>query len=414
MNFPRFFAQRIAFRHQGSVSGWVVRLAIGTMAVCVAVMEISLSFVQGFDDAIRAKVAGFSSHIHIGNYMSAMDDELHPLRRDAEFVAQLPKAFPQIERVEPYIGKFAMLRANGDMEAIYVKGVDSAFSWRFFQNSLVAGTIPNFQNTPTEGKKTAEILISRTMADHLQLAANDEAALLFFDGEKLKRRTVRIAGIYQTGMEEFDGQILLCDIALLQGVLNWDKAEVSGFEVSCQSFPEIHTLESLAADVSVALPMEYEALPITKIYPEIFDWLGLQHQNVAFILLLMTIVAVINMVSVVLILIIERTRTIGILRAMGLTAWRTQQIFLWNAFYLVLMGVILGNILGLGLLYSQHVFGWLRVDEQTYFIREVPVAWVWSKFALINAGVIAISTVCMLLPTAIISRILPVKAIRWR
>jgi lipoprotein-releasing system permease protein len=274
--------------------------------------------------------------------------------------------------------------------------------------------VPNFQRPKTDSALVSDILISQTMANHLQLSANDNAALLFFDGEKMKRRAVHIAGIYQTGMEEFDGQIMLCDLALLQGVMGWDAAEVSGFEVSCRNFPQIPQLESLAIDISVALPMQYEALPITQIYPEIFDWLGLQHQNVTFILLLLTIVAIINMVSVVLILIIERTRTIGILRAMGLTAWRTQQIFLWNAFYLVLMGVILGNILGLGLLYSQSFFGWLRVDEQTYFIREVPVAWVWTQFAIVNLGVIGISTLCMLLPTAIISRILPVKAIRWR
>lgn len=402
MNFSRFFAQRILWKHQRAVSRLTVRLAIGSLAIAIAVMEVALSLVSGFERAVEAKVVGFVSHIHIGYYNETQDEAPPPLPRNAPiFGSALRQAFPQVTGVAPYVGKLGLLRASNSMEAVYAKGVDSAYNWPFYQQVLTEGHLP---------VADSEVLVSRFHADRLLIKAGDEASLLFFDGRNLRRRGVVVAGIYETGMEEFDSRLTLCALSLIQGVNNWTPDQVSGFEVRLNDAADPDTT---ARAMTSALPMAYEARSVRQLFPEIFDWLQLQYQNVDFVLLLMAIVAIINLTSVVLILIIERTHTIGMLRAMGLTSRRIRRIFLWNMFYLMLAGLVLGNLIGLGLLASQHYWGWLKLDQSSYFVRTAPVAWVWLKFAAVNAGMLAVCMVCMLIPVSIISRISPLRAIRF-
>ena len=408
MNFEYFFAKRITFKHQRSVSGLVVKLAVFSIALAIAVMEIALSFVQGFETKIQNKVVGFGSHIQIGNYFSMEEEEI-PIQVDTTFMKQVD-SLPQVVSISPYILKWSILqtRKSDDHPAykigLIMKGVDSTFDWSFFSSSLVEGELPDFNSK----EPSRDVLISRKQARQLALSFGDRATLFFLD-DPPRRRPVVVKGIYETGMEEFDLNIAICDMHMLQRIRRWDSDQVTGFEIN---LTDLQLLDA-TADTINEMSIKYAVYPITRLYPEIFDWLSLQHQNVDFILILMIIVAVINMTSVVLILIIERTRDIGILKALGLSNFRLQKMFVWNAFFLILIGLLFGNVLGLGLLASQDYFEWLRVDQENYFINVVPVAWVWGKFLMVNVMVIFICTLFMIIPTIIIGRISPVKAIRF-
>ncbi len=426
MNFEYFFARRIVFNNKRKVSTLVVRLAIITIALAVATMEISLSFVQGFETEIQKKVIGFGSHLQIGNFLREYDTEIKPLDLSDPILDTL-RANPYVASVSPFVLKEALLKSDGGSAGIGLKGVNGNYDWRFFQSVLKEGEIPDYGGE----KLSLEVLISRKQAKQLQLKVGDRVRLYFLT-DPIRQRKIQVGGIYETGMEEFDNLTVICDMKMLQKIWKWEDEEVSGFEVNmdwermnkiCQyslspQFPFFkrecrQAIEIVAEEVNYITPFGWGATPITQLFPEIFDWLSFQHQNVWVILILMTIVGVINMITVVLILIIERTRTIGILKALGLPNFRLKRTFIWNAFFLIGIGVLIGNTLGLGLLASQEALGWLRVRQEDYFIEVVPVAWVWGRFLLVNIGTILICTLFMYIPTIVIGRITPVKAIRF-
>jgi lipoprotein-releasing system permease protein len=402
LNFEYYYARRITFKQQRSVSGLVVRLAVISIAIGLAVMEIALSVVQGFETKIQNKVVGFGSHIQIGNYFSMNEEEI-PIPIDSAFIGQV-RSLPEVVSISPYVIKWSILASKDYKGGIMLKGVDSTFDWRFFQTCLQEGRLPDFSGE----QASREVLISRIQARLLKLKVGDKAKAYFFD-DPIRRRPIEIVGIYQTGMEEFDNNLVICDQRMLQRIRGWQADQVTGYEIN---LTDLQSLDA-AADTINQMSLNYAVYPITRLYPEIFDWLRLQHQNVQFILILMIIVAVINMTSVVLILIIERTRDIGILKALGLTNFRLQKMFTWNALFLILLGIAAGNLLGLGLLWSQEQWGWLKVDQENYFITTVPVAWVWGRFLMVNASVVLICTLFMLIPTLVVSRISPMKAIRF-
>ncbi len=388
-------------------------------------MEISLSVVQGFEIAIQEKVVGFASHVQIGTYARDINKEIRPLRQNDSTLRQI-KALPNVATVAPYVQYIAFCQSDYGMEGVTLKGVDSTYHWGFFRSSLQKGRLLDLSGD----KEVLEILISKKQASLLNLSVGDRSKLIFINGERHRQRPVRVSGIYETGMEEFDVQVMLCDMRMLQRIWRWEPNEVSGLEVNLlnversyewefdKTWPFLHRipidpLYKAAEAINEVTPFDYAAEPVSMLYPEIFDWLNLLHQNVTFILLLMVIVALINMSSVVLILIIERTRTIGILKSMGMAAYRIQRMFVWKAFFLIAVGILLGNVLGIGLLASLSEWEWLKLDQQSYFVQKVPVAWVWGKFAMVNLGIIFTCTLFMFIPTVIIAKISPLKAIRF-
>ncbi|GAB4409163.1 MAG: ABC transporter permease [Bacteroidia bacterium] len=427
INFEYFFARRIAFQPQRKASGLVIRLSIISIALAVATIEIALSFVQGFEVEIQKKVIGFGSHVQIGNYYRELDTELVPLPKN-EPSLDMVRDLSYVRSVSAYVEKWSVFKSDGGWDGVWLKGVDSTYDWTFFGSVLKEGRLPDFRHV--EGRESLEVLISRKQARRLDVKVGDRPLLLFLP-EPVKRRRITVVGIYETGMEEFDNNIVVCDGLLIQRVLRWETDQVTGFEVNLDlerieacgwyidnQWPFAHRdceepMRWAASRIDEYIPFNFGAISITDLYPEIFDWLTLQHQNVWVILFLMIIVAIINMTSVVLILIIERTRTIGILKALGLPSPRIRSMFVWYAFFLILIGVVAGNILGLGLLATQDAFGWLRVNQEDYFIEVVPVAWVWGKFFLVNVIVVGICTAFMVIPSMVINRVQPVKAIRF-
>lgn len=426
MNFEYFFASRIVFNSKRKVSVLVVRLAITTIALAVATMEISLSFVQGFETEIQKKVIGFGSHVQIGNFLREFDTEVDPLPMDEPALDTLRKK-EFIASISPFVLKEALIKSTDGSAGVELKGVNGDYDWEFFKSVLKEGDIPDYGSK----KLSRKILLSKKQAKQLQLRVGDEAWVYFLT-DPIRQRKVEVGGIYETGMEEFDNLLVICDMKMLQRIWKWDEEEASGFEVNlnldrltedCEwvfvkEFPFFkqectNAIEVAADEINYETPFGWGSTPITRIFPDIFDWLSFQHQNVWVILILMTIVAIINMITVVLILIIERTRTIGILKALGLPNFRLRRTFIWNAFFLIALGIGIGNALGLGLLYSQELFGWLRVRQEDYFIEVVPVAWVWGRFLLVNIATIVVCTLFMYIPTQVIGKINPVQAIRF-
>ena len=403
-NFESAFAQRITFRNQRSVSTLVVALAMGSIALGVAVMEISVSIVHGFKAEIQNKVVGFGSHIQVGNYLAGLDTQINPLDSDKDFVKSID-SLETVTSVCPYVILPAMLKSDETLEGIILKGVNKDYDWDFFEGALEKGTLPDL----TGPKESKEVLISKKQANLLLLDVGDEALVYFFR-EKPRARKVVISGIYESGMEEFDAINIIGDMRMLQRIMRWDENQVAGFEVKLNS---LESLELTSIAINAILPIQYEAVPINRIFPEIFDWLELQHQNVTAILGLMIFIAIVNMITVILILIIERTQTIGMLKALGLSNRRVKRIFIYNALLLILFGVVAGNVVGISLIWLQKTFGFITLDQESYFVKEVPVMWVWDQFFLINVGVVLICTLFMYLPTLVISRISPVRAIRF-
>ncbi|MDX1906065.1 MAG: ABC transporter permease [Bacteroidia bacterium] len=406
LNFEYFFARRITFKTHRKASGLMVRLSIISMALAVATMEIALSFVQGFETEIQKKVAGFGAHIQIGHFMRETDTEVIPMST-FEPTLDSVRRLPMVVSVSPYVERWAVLKAETGWDGVLLRGVGAEQDWSFFTTVLKEGRLPAY--LPADTSASREVLISRKLARRLRLQVGDKTRLLFLP-QPIRRRPAEVVGIYETGMEEFDNSIVICDMRLLQQIWRWKPHEVAGFRVYLRSMEDIPEAQPAIND---ALLYSAGADAITDLYPEIFDWLRLQHQNVWVILILMVVVAVINMTTVVLVLIIERIRTIGILKSMGLPAYRVRRMFVWYAFFLILAGVIAGNLLGLGLLAAQDTWGWLRVNQEDYFIETVPVAWVWGRFVLINAGVIIICTACMVIPTLVADRITAIRAIRF-
>lgn len=414
---PRFgsfefsFASRITFRSERSISGLVVRLGMLSICLGVAVMEVATSIVYGFQGAIQEKVIGFGAHIRVGNLLEELESEIDPLPRYNDFIPEIAQ-MEEVTAVYPYIVKPVMLRSASAQEGIVLKGVDSTFSWDFFGQHLKAGALPDV----TRGKRfSKDLLVSKKLADLLDLEVGEKAFAFFYDEEKGRPRSRQflVSGIYETGLGEFDAQYAICDLRVPQEFWRWEADEVEGFEVKIRPGTRLDELESIAAGMLDLMPYQYEATPITRDFPELFEWVELQHQNVWLILGLMVGIAIINMISVILILILERTQTVGLLKALGMSNARVQGLFVTNAFFLILIGLALGNLLGLSLIWTQDLWGWFRVDQDSYFVDVVPVMWVWEWFLGINVGVLLVCTVFMYIPAWLVTRISPVSALRF-
>jgi lipoprotein-releasing system permease protein len=296
------------------------------------------------------------------------------------------------------------------MEGVVLKGFWEDSDLVFFARHLREGRLPQL---PDRGNPK-EILISSLLARRLSLNVGSKARLYFLQNQQnVRARPVVITGIYETGMAEIDRDIIVGDLRIVQRIRNWEPDMVQGYDVHLNQELPPPALAVLTQELNTLLPAHWKARTIRELFPELFEWLNLQHKNVLFILILMTLAAVVNMSTAVLILILERTRMIGLLRALGATRKQINRIFLWNAFYLITLGAALGNALALGLLAIQDATGFVQMDPESYFLNVVPVAWVWDQFLFINIGVILVCTTAMTLPVLLVSRIPITRALKY-
>ena len=413
MNLPYFIAKRLikAKDDQKSFSKPINVIAIVGIALGLAVMIISVAVLTGFKKEIREKIVGFGGNIQIVNYDSNISYETSPIRQGREFVDKI-KELPGVTHIEVFATKAGIISTGEEIQGVVLKGVGSDFDWGYFSKNMVEGVF----FTVNDSVRTDEVIISKKISDMLRLKPGDSFNMHFIQDPPRVRR-FNVAGIYETSLEEFDEIYVFCDINHIKRLNGWDDDQISGFEIFIDDFDELDRMTLAVRDaVGYSITEEEESYKITNIrlkYPQIFDWLGFQDLNVAIIIVLMLIVAGFNMISGLLILILEKTNMIGILKALGSNDKTIRRTFLYQAAYLIAIGLAWGNLIGIGLALLQSTTGIISLDPTSYYLKSVPINLELTHVLLLNAGTMAIIIAMLLLPSKLISKITPVKAIRY-
>lgn len=406
MNFERFVAWRISLQSKRSFSRLVVRLAIAAIALSISVMLVSLAVVTGFQGKIKDKITGFAAPVQVTKFRFSESFEFDPIPLDTGLMREIA-ALESITHVHPFATKAGIARASGEIEGVVTKGVDRHFNWDFIERQMVAGgrfSRPN--SAPSDG-----IVISRYLAQRLQLEVSDEL-LLYFVQDPPRARKLTITGIYSTDLEDIDKVYCLIDLRHVRKLNNWKDGQIAGYEVFTQSRDD-DVIEAAVDEVFDVLPPSLTGRSVQKRYPQLYDWLSLLDVNVQIILTLMVLVASINMVTALLIMMLERTPMIGLLKALGAANWSVRRIFVYNAAWLIGLGILIGNGMALLFMLLQSQFGLVTLPAESYYLSTVPIRFDWLAFTLVNVGTLVFCSLVMLIPSAFVSRIDPVRALRF-
>ena len=370
MNFELFIAKRIIAgkEYKNSISSPIIKIATSAIALGIIIMLIAISTGTGLQKKIREKMAGFKGHIQIVNYDNNNSEvSVVPINKNQEFYPNF-STVSDIKNIQIFASKGGVLRTKKDFEGIVFKGVSLDYDLSFFQEYMIEGRIPNLNLL-----RTKEVLLSKTVVDRLHLKLNDTVLSTYIKntGSKLpSNRKYTIVGIYNTGFAQFDKSVMIGDIREVQRLNKWTKNQVGGFEVLLNDFEEI---QEKGNQIYNNIGAELNSKTIVESYPTIFEWINLFDNNILFIIVIMVLIASINMITALLVLILERVQMIGVLKALGGNNWSVRKIFLYNATFLVLKGLFWGNIIGLSILFIQEYTGVITLDPETYYVSKVPV-----------------------------------------
>jgi lipoprotein-releasing system permease protein len=413
MNLPYFIAHRLikGRREETSFSRPVNVIAIIGIALGLAVMILAVSILTGFKQQIRDKIVGFGSNIQILNFDTNLSLETIPISESVSFIPEI-KQIPGISHIQVFATKAGIIKTTDAIQGVVLKGVGSDFDWRFFESNIVDGSV----FTVTDTGRTSQVIISKKISDMLRLKTGDSFAMYFVQ-DPPRSRKFTVSGIYETSLEEFDKMYVYCDIGHIKRLNGWEDDQVSGFEIFIDDFDNLDGMTKAVRDVVgyrlVENEPQFRVTNIRQRYPQIFDWLNFQDLNVIIIITLMLLVAGFNMISGLLILILEKTNMIGIFKALGSENGTIRKVFLYQAAYLIGKGLFWGNIFGIGLAFIQLKTGIITLDPSSYYIKMVPVNLELSHILLLNAGTMAAIILMLLIPSQLISRIAPVKAIKY-
>jgi lipoprotein-releasing system permease protein len=382
----------------------MVRIALGSISLGLAVMIVSIATVTGFQQEIRNKVSGFSGHILINSLSSNVSHESNPIEREPDFLTKLQK-LSGIKYFQVFATKPGIIRSENLLEGIIFKGVDRNFNSEFFQKHIVSGKVPVAGDTTA----SQEILVSEWLSNRLNLKTGSVCDLYFTSNNNLRPRRLTVAGIYNTGLFELDKQLVIGDLIHLQKINGWNDNQCGGIEVYLHKFREIETITDNILDV---IGYRYNATSIRQRYLQIFQWLDLLDLNVYVIIALMILLAAINMITTLLIIIIEKTTLIGIMKSLGSRDYSIRKIFLYNAGILISRGLLWGNLFGLGICFLQYYTGFVKLNPESYYVSVVPISINWLYVIFLNAGTIILCLAMLIIPSHLITRITPVKAIK--
>jgi lipoprotein-releasing system permease protein len=426
MNLPFFIARRIAFSGGKSFSKLIIRIAVVAVALSVAVMIASSALISGFKSEIGRKIFEFWGHIHISDTAYSLSFEPQPIDLKQDFYPSLdtvksisPAILQQmdwhgkpphggIRHIQVFAHKPGIIRTKTAMEGILLKGIGKDFDWGNLKPYLLEGRPISLSDTAF----SREIIISRQTADRLQVGVGDKFIVHFVKDRDQTRRMFQVCGIYKTGLEEYDRKFALCDIRQVQNLLGWEENQVAGFELWLDDLRDLELYNQYI--YQEVLPENLLSVSIRDKFPSIFEWLELQDLNEIVILVLMLTVAIINMITALLVLVLERSTMIGILKALGAENMRIRKIFLYQAAVITLNGMLFGNLIGLGFCWLQDRFHLIRLNEADYYLSYAPVRVEWLSVLGINAGTLVITLVFLLLPSLVVSGIAPVRAIRFK
>ena len=404
MNIEYFIAKRIAIKSERTFSKLIVRIAIAGVMLSLAVMILSVAIIKGFKTEIKDKVRGFIGDIQIYRFDLNGSFEKSPFVPNDTTINNL-KNNRNLKSYYPFATKPAIISANGEVEGLNFKGIDEQYDWDFIKKHLVSGSIINFSD-----RSNNQILISNFTAKRLKLKVGDSFIIHFVQNPP-KRRKFKIVGVYSVGIENIDKGFVLGNIDIIRSVNNWQPNQIGGLEVRVKDF---NNLKPVADLVYSNLEVNLRSRSVVESTPEIFTWLALLDVNTKVLLILMMIVGVINMVTALLIMILERTAMIGLLKALGISNFSVMKIFLYNAVYLVGIGLFLGNVLGIGLGFLQQYFHFFKLDQTNYYLAYVPIEIHFKDVLLLNLATVVICTLVLIIPATIMSRISPLKAIRFK
>ena len=409
MNFEKFVAKRLHTESnlQHSISKPILKMAVAAVSLSITVMILAIATGKGLQEKISAKVTGFTSDIQVTVLDLNQSLELSPISPDSTVIMSLYE-IEGVEHVQTQISKNALIKTDTEFEGIVVKGVDNNFDWSFINTHLTQGRLPKYNSY----EKSNEILISKKLSQTLGLKINDQA-LFYFQGKQNNQPLIRkftIKGIYETGIEIFDDLYIFADLKHLQKINRWSENQFSSIEIKVNKDYNIDAIQSL---VEIVTPFDTKVSSSKSLYPQIFDWIKLFDLNIAIILIIMIVVASINMISSLLIIILERTKMIGLLKALGAASISIKKIFLYHAFYLLQKGLIIGNGIGLSLIALQHFLAPIELDPAHYYVKKLPVALSIENWLSINLMSFFICMVLLIIPSLIIQKVEPVKAIRY-
>ena len=406
MNVEYFIAKRLftAKEENNSYTKPILRIAILAIALSVAVMLLSVMVVTGFKSDISDKIIGFGSHITISSFSDNQSYETEPIQiSDSLYTSILEN--PEVKHISTFATKAGIIKTNDEILGVVLKGVSPNYDWTFFNNNLVAGKCFNL----SDSLKTNQVLISENSAKSLQLGIGDDL-IMYFVQDPPRVRKFEISGIYNTALADFDKLFVMGDIKHIQSLNSWQNKQVGGIEIVLNNF---NNLELVTENIYEKIPYNLNAQSIKEKTPQIFDWLDLQDINVRVILILMLIVGGINMITALLILILERTKMIGILKAIGANNWCVRRIFIYTAGHLIFKGLFFGNCFALGCAFLQKKFSIISLDPSIYYMSTIPISFDFSTILLLNISTIIICYLILIIPSIIITKITPVKAIRF-
>jgi lipoprotein-releasing system permease protein len=408
VNVSYFIAKRLASFKQKSFARYIIVLAAIATTLSVAVMIVALSFVNGFQQVVSNKVFNFWGQIKIqqNRENANITAEDYPVAINDSVVEQI-KLNPNVKSVEKYALKSSILKYQTDIESVILKGVDRAYDFSKIQEFLVEGKWVDF----TDSSYSKQINISRYCANQLKLKIGDSLIVYFFkeDGSK-KARRLRIAGIFKTGIDEYDKNFGICDLRLIQRLNDWEPSQIGGYEIHVNN---VNKLDSTATQLDGILPDEWYANNIKKIQPTLFDWLALQTQLKIILFIIMITIAVVNLITCLIILTLERTKMTGVLKAIGSTDTQIQQIFLLKTAWVAVFGIIAGTLLGIGICILQQQTGFIKLNEEAYYMSKAAAKIDWLQVLLVDVVTFLICIATLIIPTFLVKLVKPINALKF-